>query len=62
MINRDCITIYKKDIGLDYRLDPTHYIEYTFEDFKKELDEAGIDIVEFELKFAEIYAVCKGKR
>ena len=31
MIERDWITLYKKELGIEHRLDPTHFIEYTFE-------------------------------
>ena len=38
MINRDWITLYKKELGIEWRLDKTHYIEYTLESFKEELE------------------------
>lgn len=31
IINRDWITLYKKELGIEWRLDPTHYTEYTLE-------------------------------
>ena len=43
IIDREWTVLYKKEQGLDYRLDPTHCIEYTLESFAKEMDEAGID-------------------
>jgi len=58
MIDRDWISVYKKNIGMEYRLDHTHFIEYTFEDFQDELNNAGIEIISYEIKFGEIYAVC----
>jgi hypothetical protein len=33
----------KKEIGADYRLDQTHYIEYTLEELRQEMDEAGLE-------------------
>jgi len=27
MINRDWITLYKKELGMEWRLDKTHYID-----------------------------------
>jgi len=57
MINRDWLTLYKKELGLDYRLDKTHYIEYTFEEFQDELKKAGLSIGKYEIKFGEIYCV-----
>lgn len=59
MIDREWIVLYKKQLGVEYRLDRTHYTEYTFEQFKKELLKAGITIKEFHIQFGEIYAVCE---
>jgi len=59
MLNRDWLVLYKKEMGLDYRSDKTHHIEYTFEEFEKELLRAGISIVERSIRFGEIYAVCE---
>ena len=59
MIDREWIAIYKKELGLEYRLDNTHFIEYTYEQFKNELTQSGIKILSHHIKFGEIYAVCK---
>ncbi len=59
MVDRDWITIYKKELGLEYRLDRTHFVEYTYEQFEKELNQAGIRIVNYHIRFGEIYAVCE---
>ena len=56
MINRDWITLYKKEMGLDYRLDKGHFVEYTLEYFVKELEEAGLSIKEYSIQFGEIWA------
>jgi 2-polyprenyl-3-methyl-5-hydroxy-6-metoxy-1,4-benzoquinol methylase len=61
MLNRDWITIYKKQIGLEYRLDKTHHIEYTIETLTRELEQAGINIKESSVRFGEIYAICKAE-
>lgn len=57
MINRSWIDLYKKELGLEYRLDKTHFIEYTFEGFKNELEAAGLRILNYDIKFGEIWAV-----
>lgn len=57
MINRDWITMYKKEVGLDYRLDKEHYVEYTLETFEKELKEGGLGIQHYSIQFGEIWAV-----
>jgi len=59
MINREWIVLYKKSLNIDYRLDPGHYTEYTFEQLTNELHDAGIKIIKHEIRFGEIYAVCE---
>lgn len=60
MIERDWVVKYKQSLGLDYRLDTTHYIEYTFDEFLEELKEANISIISHTIRFGEIYAICEG--
>ena len=59
MIDRDWITVYKKELGIDYRLDSTHYTEYTYAQFEQELKDAGVQVLDQHVRFGEIYAVCK---
>lgn len=59
MIDREWIVLYKKELGLEYRLDKTHCIEYTLKQFKDELAQAGIQIKKTKITFGEIYAVCE---
>ncbi|GAG73453.1 unnamed protein product [marine sediment metagenome] len=40
MINRGWLPLFKKELGFEYRLDQTHYIEYTLDTFKKEMKDA----------------------
>ena len=42
IVDRDWIALYKKEIGVEYRLDKTHYIEYTLDTFQAELKKAGL--------------------
>lgn len=58
-IEREWLAFYKKLLGSEYRLDKTHYIEYTEYEFKKEIQEAGLKIVSFEKKFGEFFVECK---
>jgi len=58
-IDRGWIVLYKKELGLDYRLDPTHHIEYTLEQFEGELRQANILPKRVEVRFGEIYAQCE---
>ena len=57
-IQREWLAVYKKNLGLSYLLDKTHYIEYTSREFIDEIEEAGIKVEKMEIKFGEIYAVC----
>ena len=57
MINRDWITPYKKEIGANWRLDNTHYIEYTLDSFQNELNQAALKIKNYSIQFGEIWAV-----
>lgn len=59
MIDREWIVLYKKELGLDYHLDPAHHIEYTLEQFEKELGQANIVPKKVEIRFGEIYAQCE---
>lgn len=59
MQNRDWITLYKKEIGIEWRLDETHFTEYTLKSFKKELAKAELRIDSFSIQFGEIWAVVK---
>jgi 2-polyprenyl-3-methyl-5-hydroxy-6-metoxy-1,4-benzoquinol methylase len=59
-LDRDWLTYYKRELGVDYRLDPTHRIEYTVESLSRELEQAGIRIERASTQFGEIWAVAKG--
>jgi 2-polyprenyl-3-methyl-5-hydroxy-6-metoxy-1,4-benzoquinol methylase len=58
MIDREWVAVYKMELNLEYRLDKTHFIEFTFVNFEQELNAAGIKILSHEVKFGELYAVC----
>ena len=49
----------KQELGIDYRLDPTHYIEYTQESFAEEAEQAGLTITHQEIRWGEIWAELK---
>lgn len=57
MVDRDWITLYKKEMGIEYRLDPTHFIEYTLADFKEEMGKAGWEIESSRIRYGELYAL-----
>ncbi len=57
MEDRDWLTIYKKELGLEYRLDITHRIEYRKETVERELALAGWKIREYQVIWGEFWAV-----
>jgi len=57
LLTRDWLVVYKKEMGISYLLDKTHYIEHTKEQFIKEIEKAGIEIEKVEINFGEIYAI-----
>ncbi len=59
MITRDWIPLYKKELGIEWRLDLTHFTEFSKESFYKEAGEAGYSIESFSVQFGEIWAILK---
>jgi 2-polyprenyl-3-methyl-5-hydroxy-6-metoxy-1,4-benzoquinol methylase len=57
MIDREWVTLLKQELGLDYRLDTTHFTEYTFAQFKSEFEEAGYEVRSHSVQFGEIWAI-----
>ncbi len=60
-IERDWLAPYKKEMGVEYRLDRTHEIEHTRDAFLEEISAAGLQVESFDVRFGEFYVVCKGK-
>ena len=58
-LDRDWVTLYKKNLGLPYLLDSTHYVEYTNQKFAEEIEAAGLSITYQQRNFGEIWAVCQ---
>lgn len=61
MITRDWITLYKKGMGIEWRLDSTHYTEYTLQQLREELSQANLKMESYEIQFGEIYATVRAK-
>ncbi len=59
MIDRSWITLYKRELGLEYRLDKTHQIEYTLNSFRDEMKRAKIELIHYSIQFGEIWAKLK---
>jgi 2-polyprenyl-3-methyl-5-hydroxy-6-metoxy-1,4-benzoquinol methylase len=56
VFERDWRVPLKKELGVEYLLDPTHCTEYTLEEFAREMDEAGLEILHQEVRWGEIWA------
>lgn len=59
VFERDWTVPLKKELGLDYMLDKTHYIEYSGNEFFEEIDKAGLKSETYQIKWGEIWAVVK---
>ena len=59
LFERDWQVPLKRELGVEWRLDPTHETEYTLESFLDEITRAGCRIVHQEVRWGEIWAeVC----
>jgi 2-polyprenyl-3-methyl-5-hydroxy-6-metoxy-1,4-benzoquinol methylase len=55
LLTRDWLAVYKKESGLEYRLDKDHFIEYTLDNLNDELTRSGLKLINFDIKFGEIW-------
>ena len=56
VFERDWRVPLKQELGIDYRLDPTHCTEYTLESFASEMKDAGLKVTYQEVRWGEIWA------
>jgi SAM-dependent methyltransferase len=56
LFERDWRVPLKRELGVEWRLDDDHEIEYTPATFEQETSEAGLEIVEQQLRWGEIWA------
>lgn len=59
LLTRDWITLYKKEQGVEWRLDATHFTEYTTESLLDELRRADLLVESQTIQFGEFYGVVK---
>lgn len=52
----------KRELGVDWRLDKTHELEYTEAQLRQEVAEAGLEIVEIAFRWGEIYVAAQPAR
>jgi 2-polyprenyl-3-methyl-5-hydroxy-6-metoxy-1,4-benzoquinol methylase len=55
---RNWETAMRKELGINFFSDTTHFIEHTREEFKKEMNGAGLRIDDIEIIWGEIWAKC----
>lgn len=56
LFERDWRVPLKRELGVEWRLDPTHETEYTLESFAMEMDEAKLQVIYQEVRWSEIWA------
>lgn len=56
LFDRDWRVPLKKELGLEWRLDPTHQTEYTVDSFLGEIKGADLTVNHMEIKWSEIWA------
>lgn len=56
-IERDWLSVYKFVNGYEYRLDRTHFIEYTEDELRAEIQNAGLKTEVIERRFDELFLV-----
>ena len=56
LFERDWRLPLKYELGVEWRLDPTHETEYTMESFTEEMTAAGLRITHQEVRWGEIWA------
>ncbi|MCB0108922.1 MAG: class I SAM-dependent methyltransferase [Caldilineaceae bacterium] len=56
LFERDWRVPLKQELGVEWRLDPTHEIEYTLESFAEEMAAAQLQLLHQEIRWGEIWA------
>lgn len=56
VFERDWRVPLKRELGLEWRLDPTHFTEFTLESFREEMAAAGLRIDQLEIRWSEIWS------
>jgi SAM-dependent methyltransferase len=59
VLERDWLVGLRRELGVPYFSDPTHETEYSPEQLATELREAGLELVEFEQRWGELWALAR---
>lgn len=57
LFERDWHVPLRRELGVNYFSDKTHYIEHTLAEFAEEIAEAGYEVVDQEVRWGEIWAI-----
>jgi ubiquinone/menaquinone biosynthesis C-methylase UbiE len=57
LVTRDWLSFYKMEQGFEYRLDKSHYIEYTENGIEEELEKGGWERCFSEVRFGEYFGL-----
>lgn len=57
LITRGWLPVFKRDIGLEYRLDLTHFTEYTMPELHEELANSGWRLGDHTIQFGELWGI-----
>lgn len=61
-VNRDWLVPYRRELGLEWRLNPDHQVEYTEESLKTELEAAGFVVNYCSASYGAILCAAEVKR
>jgi SAM-dependent methyltransferase len=59
LYERDWTVPMRQELGIEWRLDNTHYTEYLLPEFHQEMEEAELIIDSLEIRWCEIWAVVR---
>ncbi len=61
LYERDWTVPMREQLGIEWRLDTTHFLEYRIPQFEQEIADAGAEILNLEIRWSEIWAVVAPK-
>jgi len=61
LYERDWRVPLKNELGVNWKLDPTHHTEYTQEEWLNEINTAGLTVDHQEIRWGEIWAKISNK-
>lgn len=62
LFERDWRIPLRREVGAEWRLDTTHFTEYTLESFAAEMEEAGLEAIHQEIRWGEIWSVLRPRQ